>query len=92
MVPELIAQIRKSKSLDWLMHHVEFVDPAGASIDRDELLGHTHDDHDADDHGADDHDAAADGDATDGDAADDDVAAQASTPDSPTDNEENDES
>jgi hypothetical protein len=87
MVPELIAQIRKSKSLDWLMHHVEFVDPAGASIDRDELLGHTHDDHDA----AADGDAT-DGDAADGDAADDDVAAQASTPDSPTDNEENDES
>jgi len=42
-VPELIAQIRKSKALDWLVHHVEFVDPAGNAIDRDVLLGHTHD-------------------------------------------------
>jgi trigger factor len=91
MVPDLIAQIRKSKSLDWLMHHVEFVDPAGASIDRDELLGHTHDhDHDHDADAAD--DDAAGGDAADPAAADDDVAAQAGTPDSPTDNEENDES
>jgi trigger factor len=43
-VPELVAQIRKSKAMDWLLHHVEFVDPAGAPIDRDTLLGHSHDD------------------------------------------------
>ncbi len=62
-VPELIAQIRKNKALDWLVHHVEFVDENGASMDRDLVLGHTHDadgnhvhDHDHDDHG----DAAAD--------------------------------
>ncbi len=42
-VPELQAQIRKSKAFDWLIHHVEFVDPSGAVIDRDTLLGHTHD-------------------------------------------------
>ena len=27
LVPELTAQIRKSKALDWLLHHVEMVDP-----------------------------------------------------------------
>ena len=27
LVPELVAQIRKSKALDWLLHHVEIVDP-----------------------------------------------------------------
>ena len=45
---EVRAQIRKSKALDWLLHHVEFVDPDGNALDRDELLGHDHDhDHDA---------------------------------------------
>jgi trigger factor len=44
-VPELIAQIRKSKAIDWLLHHVEFVDPLGAPIDRDTLLGHDDEDH-----------------------------------------------
>ena len=47
-VPELIAQITKSKALDWLLHHVEFVDEAGTPLDRDTVLGHTHDDHDHD--------------------------------------------
>ncbi len=62
LVPELVAQIRKSKALDWLLHHVEIVDPAGAPIDRDLVLGHDHDDaddtaaDDADDHDDDDHD------------------------------------
>jgi trigger factor len=42
-VPELEAQIRKSKALDWLIHNVEFVDEAGTAIDRDALLGHSHD-------------------------------------------------
>jgi trigger factor len=51
-VPELAAQIRKSKAFDWLLHHIEFVDPDGAAIDRDLLLGHTHDD-DGDDDAAD---------------------------------------
>jgi trigger factor len=44
-VPELIAQIRKSKATDWLLHHVEMVDRAGNPIDRDLVLGHTHDEH-----------------------------------------------
>ena len=42
-VPELVAQIRKSKAFDWLLHNVEFVDDSGSVIDRDTLLGHTHD-------------------------------------------------
>ena len=44
LVPELAAQIRKSKALDWLLHHVELVDPDGHALDRDLILGHTHDD------------------------------------------------
>ena len=44
-VPELIAQIRKSKATDWLLHHVEMVDRQGHPIDRDLVLGHTHDEH-----------------------------------------------
>jgi trigger factor len=60
-VPELQAQIRKSKAFDWLIHHVEFVDATGAVIDRDTLLGHTHDE----DGGHVDHDhEVADGEAT----------------------------
>ena len=55
-VPDLVAQIRTSKAMDWLLHSVEFVDPAGAPIDRDLLLGHSHDE-DEDDHDHDhDHD------------------------------------
>jgi trigger factor len=55
LVPELTAQIRKGKALDWLLHHVEMVDPAGNPLDRDVILGHTHDadgghDHDHPDH------------------------------------------
>lgn len=44
-VHELVSQIRKSKAMDWLVHHVEFVDEHGTAIDRDTLLGHTHDEH-----------------------------------------------
>ncbi len=53
-VPELAAQIRKSKAFDWLLHHVEFVDVDANPIDRDTLLGHTHDE----DGGHGDHDHA----------------------------------
>jgi trigger factor len=49
-VPELLAQIRKSKAMDWLLHNVEMVDTEGAVIDRDLVLGHTHDHDDHDDH------------------------------------------
>ncbi|MCU1393049.1 MAG: tig [Ilumatobacteraceae bacterium] len=51
-VSELTAQLRKSKALDYLLHHVEMVDPDGKSIDNDTILGHdhSHDDHDHDGH------------------------------------------
>lgn len=59
LVPELVANIRKSKALDWLLHHVELVDPDGNPLDRDLILGHTHDedgghthDHEHDDEAA----------------------------------------
>jgi trigger factor len=54
-VTDLVAQLRKSQALDWLLHHVEVVDPDGNPIDRELILGHTHD-HDHDDHDHDDHD------------------------------------
>jgi trigger factor len=71
-VSELVAQLRKSKALDWLLHHVEIVDTDGAVIDNDVILGHDHDhehDHDHDGHSHDhgdhghthDHDHGADG-------------------------------
>ena len=41
LVPDLVAEIRKSKALDWLLHHVEMVDPEGHELDRDLILGHT---------------------------------------------------
>ncbi len=42
-VTDLMSQIRKSKALDWLIHHVEIVDLEGQPVDRDLILGHTHD-------------------------------------------------
>ena len=53
-VPELVAQIRKQKAMDWLLHHVEMVDHDGNPVDRDLVLGHTHD-HDGDEHAEHDH-------------------------------------
>ena len=41
--------------MDWLLHHVEMVDHDGHQIDRDLVLGHSHDDDD-DDHDDHDHD------------------------------------
>ena len=70
---EIRAQIRKSKALDWLLHNVELVDPDGNPVDRDELLGHQHDDDDDDVH---DHDPA-DGGETPNDVDD---AAEAARP------------
>jgi trigger factor len=62
-VTDLIAQLRKTQALDWLLHHVEVVDPDGEPIDRELVLGdhdhHDHDDHDHDhdhDHEGHDHD------------------------------------
>ena len=49
-VPELLSQIRKSKAMDWLLHHVEMVDHEGKRLDNEMILGHDHDhDHDHDD-------------------------------------------
>ena len=42
-VTDLMSQIRKSKALDWLVHHVQIVDADGEPIDRDLILGDTHD-------------------------------------------------
>ncbi len=42
-VPELHAQIKKNKALDWLVHNVDFVDENGTALGRDLVLGHTHD-------------------------------------------------
>jgi trigger factor len=56
-VADLSAEIRKSKALDWLLHHVEMVDPDGTVLDRDLVLGHDHDHDDDHDHDHDhDHD------------------------------------
>ncbi len=75
LVPELVSQIRKSKALDWLLHHVEMVDPDGNPLDRDEILGHSHDadgghDHDHADHDHADHDHDHDPDDAAAEAAD----------------------
>lgn len=61
-VTDLIAQMRKTKALDWLLEHVEVVDPEGNPIDRALVIGKTDDhdhDHDQDhdhDHEGHDHD------------------------------------
>ena len=45
-VTDLASQIRKSKALDWLLHHVSFVDEKGATLDSEMVLGHSEADHD----------------------------------------------
>jgi trigger factor len=60
-VTDLVAQLRKSRALDWLLEHVEIVDAEGKPIDRDLVMGKTHDhdhehDHDHHDHEGHDHD------------------------------------
>jgi trigger factor len=100
-VPELAAQIRKSKAFDWLLHHIDFVDPDGNPIDRDTLLGHSHDDDDHDHHDDGDvdvrsaaaaviaaTDAAATEAAADDTPADDQAGEQSSNDDSEDDSEE----
>jgi trigger factor len=42
-VSELLAQIKKNKALDWLVHNVDFVDENGAALPRDLVLGDTRD-------------------------------------------------
>jgi trigger factor len=56
VVPELAAEIRKSKALEWLLHRVEMVDEAGNRLDNDTVLGHSEHDHDGHDHDGHDHD------------------------------------
>ena len=68
-VPDLIAQIRKSKAFDFLVHHCEYVDEDGNAIDRDALIGDTREDDNESDGEA--VDAAADTDIDDNTAADD---------------------
>ena len=49
-VTDLVAQMRKTKALDWLLEHVEIVDEAGGPIDRALVMGKTDDDQDHHDH------------------------------------------
>ena len=51
-VTDLIAQMRKSQALEWLLHNSVYVDQNGATLDTDTVLGeHDHDhDHDHDGH------------------------------------------
>ena len=42
---ELAAEIGKSKALDWLVHHVEYVDASGNALDSDTVVGHSEADH-----------------------------------------------
>jgi hypothetical protein len=56
-LPLVRSDLRRRKALDWLLEHVEVVDPDGVEIDRDlidvaaDFPGDTHDhDHDHDDH------------------------------------------
>jgi hypothetical protein len=37
-VPELKAELRKRKAMEWLLRHVEVVDPDGKPIDRSVLI------------------------------------------------------
>lgn len=43
-VADLAGELGKSKALDWLLHRVEYVDPSGKTLDREQVIGHTHDD------------------------------------------------
>jgi trigger factor len=51
-VTDLVAQMRKSQALEWLLHNVTFVDQNGEVLSTDTVLGeHDHDhDHDGHDH------------------------------------------
>ncbi|WP_420450565.1 trigger factor [Ilumatobacter sp.] len=92
-VPELVSQIRKARAFDHLVHHASYVDPDGAEIDRDLLIGDDHDhDHDPDSDGSEpagtpsdatdqptDTADATDADATDADATDADATGTTDT-------------
>jgi trigger factor len=53
---DLAAEIGKSKALDWLVHHVEYVDAGGNVLDSDTVVGHSEADHDHDHEHDHDHD------------------------------------
>jgi trigger factor len=55
-VTDLIAQLRKNKALDFLVHSVEVVDPEGNPVDRHLIIGDHDRDHDHDHDNDDDHD------------------------------------
>jgi trigger factor len=48
-IVDLSGEIGKSKALDWLIHRVDYVDPTGKGLDRDTVIGHTHEDEPPDD-------------------------------------------
>lgn len=47
-IGDLVAQMRKSKALDWLIHNATYVDQNGATLDRDAVIGDHDHDHDHD--------------------------------------------
>jgi trigger factor len=50
-IPDLVAQMRKSQALEWLLHHVTYVDQNGEVLSTDTVLGeHDHDHGDDHDH------------------------------------------
>ena len=51
-ITDLVAQMKKSQALEWLLHNCVYVDQNGATLDTDTVLGeHDHDhDHDHDGH------------------------------------------
>ena len=50
-IPDLTAQMRKSQALEWLLHHVTYVDQNGEVLSTDTVLGeHDHDHGDDNDH------------------------------------------
>jgi trigger factor len=56
-VADLIAQMRTSKAMEWLLHRAELVDENGKAISNDLILGHSLESHDHDDdHEGHDHD------------------------------------
>lgn len=45
-VADLKSQIRKQKAMDWMVHNIAMVDEDGNELDRDAIIGHTHESHD----------------------------------------------
>lgn len=49
-IPDLVAQMRKSQALDWLLHNSTYVDQNGSTLDTDAVIGEHDHDHDGHDH------------------------------------------